>query len=262
MDRALDRILTLTTAKKSAGVNYQAEWDISDSFLNSMRNGYQIVLTHCSFSNLRWPTNESNNKIYFKEAGGGLLTGTILQGNYQPTEYAAAVEVALDAAGAATYTVTYSDTIRDFFTIASSSTVGFFAGLQSFNDQIGLASAQLGGDAASITGTMPYKLNLPAGLNIRCMSGPILTSYCSGGIGQVLASFGTAAGYGEDVSYMASDNDPIHVSGDSFRHIRLDIYDDAFNSYILPESVVVQYVLKIIPDSWSEDAPRKRRRLE
>lgn len=264
MDRGLDRKIVLSTASsKLEGTNYQAAWDISDSFLNTMRNGYQIVLTQCTFSNLRYPTNDNNNRIYFQEAGGGTLVGVIQPGNYLPAEYAAAVKVAMDAAGAATYTITFSDPIRDLFTIASTSTVSFSAGTYSFNHQIGLSKAQLNqAPVASLVTTMPYKLNGPAAVIIRCMSGPILSSYHCDGVSQILAVIPTGAGYGEDIAYSAQDIDPLHVSGDNFRHIRLDMYDDQMNIYVLPENVVVTYELKIIPGDWSEEGsgerPRKR----
>lgn len=51
----------------------------------------------------------TNNKLNFKESGGGAeLTATIDSGTYSPATLAAAIKTALEAAGAATYTVTYS----------------------------------------------------------------------------------------------------------------------------------------------------------
>ncbi len=62
----------------------------------------------------------SNNKIDFKESGGGSeLTATIPVGQYKdPHDLATAIKTALDDVGAATYTVTYNDA-NGKFTIAT-----------------------------------------------------------------------------------------------------------------------------------------------
>jgi len=60
-----------------------------------------------------------NNEILFNE-GGPNLTATIVSGFYETTaEICGAIKVALEAAGALTYTVTYSN-ITKLFTIAAS----------------------------------------------------------------------------------------------------------------------------------------------
>lgn len=54
--------------------------------------------------------DSTNNKINFKDSGGGAeLTGTIASGTYTPTTLAAAIDAALEAAGGANYTVAYSE---------------------------------------------------------------------------------------------------------------------------------------------------------
>jgi hypothetical protein len=64
--------------------------------------------------------SSANNKIDFKESGGGSeLTATIPSGTYKdPHELAAAIKTAMDDAGAETYTVTYGDSTGKF-TIAT-----------------------------------------------------------------------------------------------------------------------------------------------
>jgi len=59
--------------------------------------------------------NEDNNKISFTEATAGTeLTATLTVGVYTPSALATEVKTALDAAGASTYTVTYSALTRKF----------------------------------------------------------------------------------------------------------------------------------------------------
>lgn len=64
--------------------------------------------------------DSTNNKINFKESGGGAeLTATISSGTYTPTTLAAAIVAALEVAGAEEYTVTHS-TSTGKWTIATS----------------------------------------------------------------------------------------------------------------------------------------------
>jgi hypothetical protein len=51
----------------------------------------------------------SNNKLNFKESGGGSeLTATLTNGTYSPAELASEIKSGMEAAGAATYTVSHS----------------------------------------------------------------------------------------------------------------------------------------------------------
>lgn len=267
MDRKLDRKLILNTEHRTGGFNYQAEWEIQDHFMNTMRNGYQIALIQFMFKNLRYPTNTANNRIYFSEGSPTVLTGIIEPGNYLPSEYGAAIKAAMEAVGGQTYTVTLNN-IKDLYTISSTGTMIFYDGLYTFHHQFGLKASQLNTltAAASITAMEPYILNGSTGIYVRCLSGPITSNYSSAGIANVWEVVPNAAGYGETLTYSAVDIDPIHVSGDSLRHIRLDLLDEYGNAYILPENVVVIYVVKIIPIDglWSEDAdpPPKRPRTD
>lgn len=77
---------------------------------------YDLIPTHIT-------VDATNNKIEFQETSGTTLTGTITSGVYAISDYATAVKTAMDAAGASTYTVTYSSTTR-LFTIASNRTGG------------------------------------------------------------------------------------------------------------------------------------------
>jgi hypothetical protein len=51
----------------------------------------------------------SNNKINFKESGGGLeLTATLTSGSYSPSQLASEIKSKMDSVGASDYTVSYS----------------------------------------------------------------------------------------------------------------------------------------------------------
>jgi hypothetical protein len=62
--------------------------------------------------------NATNNRIYFNEGGGQLIT-TIIAGDYDTETLCANMKARLDAIGALTYTVTYSDD-ENKFTISAS----------------------------------------------------------------------------------------------------------------------------------------------
>lgn len=62
--------------------------------------------------------DSTNNKLDFEETASSELTGTIASGSYTPSELATAVDTALTAAGASSYTISYSEITRKF-TLAS-----------------------------------------------------------------------------------------------------------------------------------------------
>lgn len=100
--------------------------------------------------------NATNNKIDFKEAGGGAeLTATIASGTYTPTTLAAAIKTALEDAGAATYTVTYS-TSTGKWTIANDGAFLSILWLTGTNTATSVGST-LGHDiTADSTGALTY----------------------------------------------------------------------------------------------------------
>lgn len=98
----------------------------------------------------------TNNKIDFKESGGGSqLTATLTAGSYTPSTLAAEVKAQMDAAGAETYTVAYSSATGKF-TIASTGSylsILWSSGTNNSTD----AGTVLGFDAtADSTGALTY----------------------------------------------------------------------------------------------------------
>jgi hypothetical protein len=96
--------------------------------------------------------NASNNKVDFDE-GGGELTATIASGGYTLTEFAVALQAALNDTGALTYTVTVDRATRKI-TIASTSN---FELLVSSGTNVGTSAWALAGfTGADKTGASSY----------------------------------------------------------------------------------------------------------
>lgn len=105
-----------------------------------------------------------NNLIDFKEGAGPELTATLTVGDYSLTEYAAEIKRVLDAAGALTYTVTFSRSTR-VITITTTST---FSLLVSSGTHIGTgAFSMMGFTGADRTGASTYAGNTGSGSSFQ-----------------------------------------------------------------------------------------------
>ena len=104
-----------------------------------------------------------NDKINFlEEDGGSEVTATLVEGEYEADEVETEVKRALDAAGGATYTVTYGDTTNKF-TISSSSDFLTLKWNSGSNTDVG-AHGLLGFSAsADDTGATSYAGDDPVG---------------------------------------------------------------------------------------------------
>lgn len=138
--------VSLTTHKKDIGSDNSYTFFINPP----IKHIKKFRFSECEFAWSHHVINDINNKINFKEGGGGTLVATIVNGNYTRTGMAAAVKVALEAAGALTYTVTISKNTY-FITIApTTSTVQILAsGTNSCHKTIGFQVDSA--DSASVT---------------------------------------------------------------------------------------------------------------
>lgn len=92
----------------------------------------------------------ANDVINFKEDGGGTLNADVADGSYTTTTYAAAIKTALEAAGAGTYTVTYSTSTKKFtVAVSGGASAVQFLGTGDGESFLGFTAASA--NAASIT---------------------------------------------------------------------------------------------------------------
>lgn len=174
--------------------------------------------------------NSTNNVITFNE-GGSDLTATITPGNYTETQLAAEIKTQMEAAGALTYTVTYSD-ITLKLTIAAT---GAFS--LNWANSTSLAYKLLGWNNAntssSATQVAPNALNI-AGTNSIYIS---IRNWVQRNITSSLGSFSfkvpvnTSSG---DIIFYTNNSglhQPIYSQnvGFSERDLQVTIYDDNFN---------------------------------
>ena len=176
---------------------------------------FRISLQSCTIPNLEFPIGTYNNTVIFAEGGGSNLSATITPGLYTGSEFATELKTILDAAGALTYTVTYSS-ITGRITIApTTSTVqlkttnaAFTAAyVMGFNDKTDTA------DAASITGDYVVRLDGSRFIDIE-ISG-IGQTVSSKNTSQPIARVPITAPFGSIVYYEMSESSQSQFVADS-----------------------------------------------
>lgn len=111
---------------------YSAPNDYKINLKHDFYDVFTIELLTAEIPKSNYVINSNNNKFYFQElnsqvSGGTYYTATITPGNYTASELVTQLKNALDAAGAATYTVTLNTTTNKY-TITSD-----LAGVDVFN---------------------------------------------------------------------------------------------------------------------------------
>lgn len=100
--------------------------------------------------------DSTNNKINFKESGGGSeLTATITSGSYTPTTLATEIKTQMEVVGVDTFTVTYSTT-TGLWTIASDGAYLSILNNTGTNQAVSLLKVSLGFPNTDKTGFLSY----------------------------------------------------------------------------------------------------------
>ena len=125
-------------------------------------------LHHALFFNSFYNINETNNKIYFSESAGPVLTATLQNGYYDSSTIAANIDTQMQAVAVNTYTVTLSTTTNKLTITPNTGTLKFWFGTYTDNS----AKNVLGfiGDTASsssLTSDNPINLTDTLSLNVR-----------------------------------------------------------------------------------------------
>lgn len=120
------------------------------------------------FRSKRWRSSgtfvidATNNKINFKESGGGLeLTATLTSGTYSPLALAAEIKTRMGLAGVSIYTVTYSTT-TGLWTISTSGAFLSLLNLTGTNQATSVLKVTLGFPSADKTSALTYTGSLIA----------------------------------------------------------------------------------------------------
>lgn len=108
-----------------------------------------------TFSTFYYGHNVTSDNQYINfDEGSGDIAATIAVGSYTPTDFATAIQTAMNAAGTYTYTVTFD---RDDRTITIASSSGNFSLLASSGDNVDFGAWTLMGFAATdVSGSSSY----------------------------------------------------------------------------------------------------------
>lgn len=213
---------------------------------------YLISLDSAIIPNLIYPIRTGYNAILFRENGSGpTLTSTLTSGVYDATTFCSQLKTQLEAVGAETYTVSISSTTKKI-TIASTGTMELrttemSAGMCAI---LGFGAAELTGYAASITGSLPVRLDNPANDYLIIMMDNISNGSLSSQVvsRSVLEQVPLNQSYGEIV-YYENNGDENHslVDVSTLDSVRIRILDVSGNPVSLPSNCYVWLKLKMVP---------------
>lgn len=206
-----------------------------------------ISLESLSFFNYEFGINNNNKSLTFQENGVAAdLNLSLTPGNYSATEFASALKTALDAAGANTYTVSYSSitgklnittTIPNTFKI----TGGTLLVPLGMNAMSSFLSAQSSDHPIQISGST-Y-----ADVSLSFNNGNLKTGR---NYGSLFGRVPINVGFGSLVSYVNnSSDDYVRVSNEDLTNIHIQLFDDRGRILDLPSNCVVSVVLKVQPVS-------------
>ena len=193
-----------------------------------------IGLDYAIFPNLIYPIRSNGrNTLVFNE-GGGNLTATITEGNYDSTAFCTALKTAMEAVGGDTYTITVSSTTNKI-TIASTGTFSMNFTLSGgyMWKILGFPYDTTTSTAGSHTGTMPIRLDGDEYyvLMLENLSSPnASSSFSTRGILDIIPMNGA---YGDVIYYKGNEkNNLVLGTVDQLKQVRVRLVD--YDGFDLP----------------------------
>lgn len=233
--------ILLNTRTADNGTNYDAQWDIHYPRLNNM-NSYVLSLKALQVANLVYPINQYNNTFTFFETGAvGSTTSTLTAQGYTGSELATelALQMTSDSPTSWVYSGSYDTQTKKITITETTNVLNTFIFMASTDYN---AYEELGFDLSAGV--------LTVASNTHTSTGPINvsgTSYID-----IITSFGTlnyshgpkqapifaripmTANFGSVFFYEASFDDPLEISANEIRDIRVTVRDDKGNPWVLP----------------------------
>ncbi len=165
MASVANTIYILDSRQKSAGSTVASAVYNLAALGSPVEAGTYEMISFNSRNNV-YNVDAGNNEIYFSENAGGELGPAVLPSGYYANEadFAAAVKVAMEIAGAGTYTITYS-ALTNLYTIAVAGAVATFNFNWDTNSAQPIANLLLGfnavntADLASVVSTRGVDLD-------------------------------------------------------------------------------------------------------
>lgn len=220
-------------------------WSITDAYLQNFSN-FSMQVLKMTIPNLVYPFGYGyNDYVYFIENGGGLThTATIPKSNYTGTQFAAALQTAMNAVSANTYTVVYDAQSQ---ILQVSITVGTFAFVGGDNN----AYRQMGFTvdtpyAASLTGDNPVLLSGTDWISVimdfpnRCYSS---TPEAVG----IAFRLPVTVSFGNVVFYEAHQPDMIETMASNLSQVVITLIDDQGHEWVLPDNARFSMTMQVQP---------------
>ena len=194
--------------------------------------------------NLEYSINSHNNKLYFKENGGSLLTANIATTNYTGTQLATEIQTKMNAIGTLNYTINYDSQAKtlEFSVILPDTFQLIFDEPNSISSVIGFqADSPIG---AFIESEFPIRIDGAEYVDL-VMSGTRTENIHSSGRSNTLARIPILEQFGGVVYYLNPNNHNFaEISKDLFYRIRLSFIKPNGRIFELPDTAHISVVLR------------------
>ena len=125
-------------------------------------------LHHALFFNSFYNINETNNRIYFSENDGPVLTATLENGYYDSSTIVTNIHTQMELVGAHNYVITLSSTTNKLTFVPNTGTFRFLFGSYTYNSSkniLGFTADTV--TSSSLTSDIPINLTHTLSLNVR-----------------------------------------------------------------------------------------------
>ena len=219
---------------------------ILNDYISANFDSYEMAIQSVEVPNLRYPIHSLNDKIYFSENGGGVLTATITQQDYNATQLATEVAAAMTSASgiAEVYSGAYdSQTKKITIPAVGVTSIDFRDGA---ND-----SSFVTGLIPSITKIQSYEadntVRLDGTMYVDVRTSLFSHNYSSNGHSSTLFRVPLLVSFGNVAFHSNNTDDFLRTSTDSMQSFSVSLYDDQSRPFILPSNANVSFVIKFKP---------------
>lgn len=222
------------------------QFELNFAAANDLTN-YVLSMESVSFPNAVYPINSNNNKIYWKEDGGGTITSTLTENNYTGSEMATELQTQLnaDTGLARTYTVAYDSQSKKLTITVDSGipdTIQFVNGDNNAYDELGYNAPTSA--ATVLTADYPVRLDGTQYVDVVSTIGNL--NYSSNGRTNILARVPVLSSFGSVIFYENDSDDLLDLVQYDMANIEVRLLDDKGNLWNLPANSNVSYVLKLV----------------
>lgn len=214
-------------------LNFQAANDLTN---------YTMSMESVSFPNAVYPINKHNNKIYFRENGGPILTATLVYNNYTGAEFATQLSFQMTASGTSSYTIIYDSQSKKLTIDSGADNTQLVDGSNNTYDEMGY---NVDTDISTIL-IADYPIRLDGSQYIDVVSTIGNLNYSSNGRTNILARIPILSGFGSIVYYENDSDDLLELVQYDMVNVEIRLLDDKGNLWDLPANSNISYVFKLV----------------